>query len=99
MKMMIALIVAILVLAGCSGSDEPPTSSEIRDQLGCVSFWHDTSQEMFVKDKYDCVFGDHETTVYTFQDDDDRDSWIEIADELAGVHVLNQGLAWVEVKP
>lgn len=89
---------ALAMLAGCGGDDAAPTSSQsLGDDLGCDSFTEGETDELFVRDLYECERDGETTNVYTFASSSARDSWREVAEEF-GTTVVDEGDTWLEVE-
>jgi hypothetical protein len=82
------LAIVALVLTACGSSDgTPPSATDLASDLGCT--FHDTSDELFIKQGGPCGT----VTVYTFSGDDTRDSWLKVAENFGGVYLVGDG--WV----
>lgn len=111
MKQIALAALPLLALAACA--EDPMEATEVRDELGCASFTKVAEEPpLFVLEEYTCRYGDivdrsggirpnryefRETTVQLFANEDDKDNYLEAAEFLGGVDILNEGPNWLEL--
>jgi hypothetical protein len=81
-------LVLLIVLTACGGGEQSLT-----EQTGCGTLTEESTEELYVLEKYAC---DSDATVYTFNNEDGKDGWLEIALTF-GTKVLAEGDTWVKV--
>lgn len=87
---------AMAAVAACGG-DDPPSQFSLAGLADCDELIEEETQEVFVREKFTCVGPDGETTVYTFNNANGLNSWLEAAKEF-GVVVVDQGDTWIKVE-
>lgn len=88
-----ALIAACaVVLVSSCGSEPAPTAEELADQIPCHR-WSAGSDELYVADGGTCRFRDADIAINGFEDNGDRDQWLEVADTFGGSTLV--GDRWV----
>lgn len=99
-RLLVAAGVAF-ALAGCGsdgGGEAAADPVDLGEELGCESFAEQDTEELYVRELFDCERGGETTSVYTFNTSSARDSWREIAEEF-GTVVVDEGDTWLEVEP
>lgn len=98
MRLMAVLVSASLALVACgddAGDEVEPTS--LGDELGCDSFVEKDTEELYVRELFECKQDGGKTDVYTFNSSSARDSWREIAEEF-GVIVIADSSKWLQIE-
>jgi hypothetical protein len=94
----VCLLVLVFVLTACGGrGEEPPDAESLVDVTGCDRLIEEQTEEVFVREMFICPGYPEPTTVYTFNNTDGRDNWLEVA-ETFGVVVIAEGDDWLHVE-
>lgn len=100
------LIVAALVLGGCSADIDSPDMADraqvedaeaLGEQLGCESVTKRETDEAWVRELHLCETNAGPSRIYTFNSKKSRDSWWEFSGDPAGYVVLDEGETWAHV--
>ena len=97
MKGIVASVVAVVVLAGCGGTEAAEAEQPIPQQAGCNSTQphEEDTDELFVREKFVCT---KDSLLYTFNNTEARDMWREAAETFGGIVVIRQGDNWITVE-
>lgn len=101
MRRVTAVVAALaFVLAACGDDDggSGPDVEAVGEQLGCDPLEEVETEELFVRELYECGDGEAVNRLYTFNTAKGRDDWLAIAEDFGAV-VLDEGDDWVLVEP
>lgn len=97
-RLMAVVAALAFVLAACGDDDEAAAPADLGGELGCDSFEERETEELYVRELFECVRDGEASNVYTFNDAEARDSWRDVAEGF-GIVVLDEGDDWLEVEP
>lgn len=88
----------LMLLAGCSGGGADATvhydsAAQLADAIGCKHFMENTTEELFTLEGGDCTIYGENINVYTFTNNDARDSYIKVGEQFGTRYLVGDG--WV----
>lgn len=100
MRRLMLVALAAPLLAGCGVGDGVrmegvtfiDSGQDVADMIGCTDFSGD-SEETYVTEGGSCDLDGETVYAYYFEDNDRRDSWVEVASRFGGPYLV--GDAWV----
>ncbi len=99
MRQLIGAAALLAVVTACGGGDSSEkydSAGDLAAAIDCQGF-EDTTEELFTDEGGSCTVDGETVTVYTFTDNDVRDSYLEIARGFGGRYLVGDG--WVVEGP
>lgn len=89
-RALLPTLLLTLTACGGGGSEGYESAAALADAIGCQGF-KDTTEEMFTDEGGSCTVDGEEVSIYTFTDNETRDSYLEVAEGFGGRYLVGDG--------